>query len=123
MAEGVVDRLEVVEVDEQQREAAAGTVGDTGIDGSGQPFAVVQSGQRVVGSLMLQLSDVPPTLGDIPLHTPDAAEVAVLDGTEERAAQPDELSSAVAIRRFGLGDVIAEADEAGSDPTEVALPV
>src|SRR5690606_32946721 len=106
------------EIDEQQRKADVGIIADAGVDGGGQPLAVVQPGQRIVGRLMFQLGDVAPAFGDIPLYSPDAAEMAVLDGAEEGAAQPDELAAAIAVRRLGFGDVVAEADEAAGDPAE-----
>ena len=79
VADGVVDRLEAVEVDEEHgRAAVAAAAAGQGLpDPLGEQRAVGQVGERVVRGVVLQLRLQPHPFGDVPAVEDQAAVVAV----------------------------------------------
>ena len=93
VADGVVDRLEAVEVDEEHGGAAVAgaAAGERLADALGEQRAVGQVGERVVLGVVLQLGLEPDPFGDVPAVEDQAALVAVDGGldVEPVAAAPD----------------------------------
>ncbi|MDT4808188.1 hypothetical protein FQZ97_410460 [compost metagenome] len=83
VAEGVVDLLEAVHVQQQHGEQALRRVGDALLEVAHQPVAVGQAGQRVVAGQVLLLGEVALALGDVVQHQQDQA---VLPPVEQRGA-------------------------------------
>ena len=88
VAEAVVDRLEVVEVDEQQRHRADGRFGEQLVDLGQHLGAVGQPGELVVGGCPAQLVGDAPLLGDV-LDVGDRQRDAVVLGDGDARARPD----------------------------------
>src|SRR3984957_14617589 len=86
MAAGIVDQLELIEVEIQQRVPATG-VGADGVDRCGQPIvelaAIDEPGERVVTRLVMQRPVEAPFLADVVEHHDGAEHVArpVADGS------------------------------------------
>ena len=121
VAEAVVDRLEVVEVDEQHRDLARLGVGEDGVDAVDQLGAVGQPGEVVVGRRPLQLLSGAALLGDV-LDVGDRQRHALVLGDRDAGAGPHELAVAAQValvHEVGVGDAELEAGPVGGCSTEV----
>ena len=86
--EAVVDGLEVVEIDEQQRHGADRRAGEQLVDPRQQLGAIGESGQIVVGRGPAQLLGDSPLLGDV-LDVGDGERHAIVLGHCDPGARPD----------------------------------
>ena len=118
VAEAVVDRLEVVEVDEQHGELAAVALepGRRVVDAVAEQRLVGETGQRVVERLVGELVLEAPVLGDVaeaPHPTDDLAVDALREGVALEDAAVLELEEVVAVRLGLLVEALHLGDERG----------
>ncbi len=91
VAEGVVDFLEVVEIYQHQRDVPAFARRDLDFvrELPRQPFAVRQTGERIVQRLVLERVEREAAIGDVAPHAPDSYQRALLDHADHRDREPD----------------------------------
>ena len=106
MAEAVVDRLEVVEIDEQQRHRADGRPTEQLVDPRQQLRAVGQPGEVVVGRRPAQLIGDTLLLGDV-FDVRDRQRHTVVLGDRDASPGPDPAAVAAfvaLVEQVGVGD-------------------
>ena len=108
VAEAVVDALEAVEVDEQQRHqaAAADRPGECLLQAVEQQGAVGQAGEEVVGGFVLQAGGDREGLGDIAEHD-DAALAALADRRRGHAQGASAAVRGAPAQRLGQAHALA----------------